>query len=191
MELLECTLAIDDLDGFVADIGEIGDRHDVTVQAFDARYVADPSHLERAVKLADRAIARGTNVARDRAVEILLYAAGRRQIDRALEMGVGEGENRSVILVDTGSTGNEGGREAEDDGEIDAVDGEEPDADETAALEELAELDAVVEREPTLESRNEETLCAFFDVTDAERGATDAPLGTLVRERVALLEVEK
>ena len=191
MELLECTLSVDDLDGFVADIGAIGDRHGVTIQAFDARYVADPSPLERAVELADRAIARGTNVARDRAVEILLYAAGRRQIDRALEMGLSEGETRAVVLVDTGSTGNEGGREAEDDGEIDAVDGEEPDADETAALEELAELDAVVEREPTLESRNEETLCAFFDVTDAERGATDAPLGTLVRERVALLEVEK
>ena len=191
MELLECTLSVDDLDGFVADIGAIGDRHGVTIQAFDARYVADPSHLERAVELADRAIARGTNVARDRAVEILLYAAGRRQIDRALEMGVGEGENRSVLLVDAGSTGNEGGREAEGGGKTDTWDGNEPHTDETAALEDLAELDAVVERKPTLEFRDEETLCAFFDITDAERGATDASLRALVRERVALLEVEK
>ena len=184
MELLECTLSVDDLDGFVADIGEIGDRHDVTVQAFDARYVADPFHLERAVELADRAIARGTNVARDRAVEILLYAAGRRQIDRALEMGVSEGENRAVVLVDTDSTGNEGVQRA--NGDVTGGNGPE-----TAALEELVELDAVVATEPTLNSQDVATLCPFFNITDAERGATDASLGALVHERVALLEVAK
>ncbi|WP_226039898.1 KEOPS complex subunit Cgi121 [Natrinema sp. DC36] len=168
MELLECRLAIDDLDSFVAEIGEVGDRHGVTIQAFDSRYVADRPHLERAVKLADRAIERGENVARDRAVEMLLYAAGRRQIDRALEMGVGEGDNRAVVLVD-GDTGDT----------------------EAAALEDLEELNAFVEREPTLESQDEETLCEFFEITDAERGATDASLSALVGERVALLEVEK
>ncbi|SDK98410.1 KEOPS complex subunit Cgi121 [Natronorubrum texcoconense] len=184
MELLECTLSVDDLDRFVAEIGAIGDRHDVTVQAFDARYVADRAHLERAVELADRAIARGTNVARDRAVEILLYAAGRRQIDRALEMGVGEGENRAVLLVDTGSTGNEGGRGTNDDTEA-------PTGSEMAARAALTELEALVAAEPTLDARDDATLCDFFDITDAERGATDASLGDLVRERVALLEVEK
>ncbi|WP_137291192.1 KEOPS complex subunit Cgi121 [Natronorubrum halophilum] len=175
MRVLECTLAIGDLDAFVARIGEIGDRHETTIQAFDARYVADRTHLERSVELADRAIARGENVARDRAVEILLYAAGRRQIDRALEMGVSEGESEAVVLVTDVSTGNEGVR---DDAE-------------TATLEELAELDAVVATGPTLERRNEATLCAFFEITDAEREATDASLAALVHERVALLNVEK
>ncbi|MXV61557.1 KEOPS complex component [Natronorubrum sp. JWXQ-INN-674] len=177
MEVFECTLSIDDLDAFVAELGDVGDRHGVTIQAFDARYVADRAHLERSVELADRAIARGENIARDRAVEILLYAAGRRQIDRALEMGVGEGETRAVILIDDGSGGTEGG----------------PSEAETAARNGLADLDAVVATEPTLEfeGRGEETLCAFFDVTDAERAATDASLAELVGERVALLEVEK
>ncbi|PCR92007.1 KEOPS complex subunit Cgi121 [Natrinema ejinorense] len=168
MELLECRLAIDDLDSFVADLGEIGDRHGVTIQAFDSRYVADRRHLERAVELADRAIERDENVARDRAVEILLYAAGRRQIDRALEMGVSEGGDRAVVLVDGGS-----------------------DEDETTALEAVEKLDAFVERESTLETQDPETLCEFFDITDAERTATDTSLSALVRERVALLEVEK
>ena len=184
MELFECTLAIDDLDTFVADLGVIGDRHGVTIQAFDARYVADRAHLERAVELADRAIDRGENVARDRAVEILLYAAGRRQIDRALEMGVDEGETRAVVLLDsdTDSTGNEGDR-----------DGDRGDSNrsERAALEAVTDLNAVVAREPTLDEDDEETLTAFFEITDAERAATDATLGELVRERVALLEVEK
>ncbi|WP_247003549.1 KEOPS complex subunit Cgi121 [Halosolutus gelatinilyticus] len=175
MELLECRLEIDGLDSFVRDLGAIGDRRGVTVQAFDARYVADRRHLERAVDLADRAIVRGENVARDRAVEILLYAAGRRQIDRALEMGVTEGPNRAVILVDADAA----------DGEGDAG------ANEAAALEDLEALDAVVGTEPTIEGDHAETLRDFFDVTDAERAATDATLATLVRERVALLEVEK
>ncbi|MFP8953431.1 KEOPS complex subunit Cgi121 [Natrialbaceae archaeon A-arb3/5] len=174
MELLECRLAIDDLDSFVADLGEIGDRHGTTVQAFDARYVADRRHLERAVELADRAIDRDEAIARDRAVEILLYAGGRRQINRAFEMGVSEGENEAVILVDA-----ESANRADESG------------DERETIEAITDLDAVVEETPTLDERNEATLCAFFEITDAERKATDASLSALVRERVALLEVEK
>ncbi|RQG95074.1 KEOPS complex subunit Cgi121 [Natrarchaeobius chitinivorans] len=173
MELLECRLSVDDLDAFVSRLGEIGDDHGVTIQAFDARYVADRNHLERAVELADRSIERGENVARDRAVEILLYAAGRRQIDRALEMGVGEGGNRAVILIAGDETS-----------EVD-------DARESAALEALEELEAVASLEATLAEPDERTLCDFFEITDAERAATDASLSALVRERVALLEVEK
>ncbi len=162
MEVLEGRLEIDDLDAVVARLGEIGEERDVTIQAFDARYVADARHLERAVELADRAIERGENVARDRAVEILLYAAGRRQIDDALEMGVSAGENRVVVLVDG-------------DDEVGA----------------LADLESLVEPEPTLGEYDEGLLCSFFGVTEAEREATEASLGDLVRERVALLEVEK
>ncbi|ELY90618.1 KEOPS complex Cgi121-like subunit [Natrialba hulunbeirensis JCM 10989] len=172
-ELLECRLAVDDLDAFVTDLGEISERHGVTIQAFDARYVAGQQHLQRTVEFADRAIDRGENVARDRAVEILLYAAGRRQIDQALEMGVSEGETRAVVLIDhAGST--ENGR-----GDLEA------------AREAITELETFVEPEPTLDDTDEETLQSFFDITGAERAATDASLGALVRERVALLEVEK
>ncbi|AXR76394.1 KEOPS complex subunit Cgi121 [Natrarchaeobaculum sulfurireducens] len=178
MRVLECRLAVDDLDSFVADLGTIGERHGVTIQAFDAHYVADRDHLERAVELADRAIERGENIARDRAVEILLYAAGRRQIDRALEMGVGEGENRAVILIDAGPSDDADG---DTDRETRAA----------AACEQVRGLDAIGSQEPTLERTDAETLCAFFDITEAERAATDASLSALVRERVALLEVEK
>lgn len=176
MRVLECRLAIDDLEAFLADVGAVADRHGVTIQAFDARYVAGRRHLERAVELADRAIDRGENVARDRAVEILLYAAGRRQIDRALEMGVGEGETEAVVLIDAGPAA-----DTDEDGE----------RREAAALEAATDLDAVESVAPTLESVDQGTLCDFFEITDAERAATDATLGALVRERVALLEVEK
>jgi len=167
MELLEGTVTVGDIDAFVETLGEIGDRHDVTVQAFDARYIAGSRHLERAVTLADRAFDRGENTARDRAVEILLYAAGRRQINQALEMGLSEGAaQRAVILVD----------------------GEGANGDEAGALEALS---AIVKAKPTLEAGEGSRLREFFEITDAELAATDAPLEALVCERVALLEVEK
>ena len=80
-----------DVDAFVDRLGSIGGANDVTVQAFDARYVVSRRHLERALEVADRERERGEGIVRDRGVEITLYAAGRRQIDRAMEMGVSTG----------------------------------------------------------------------------------------------------
>ena len=169
MAVLVGKLGVEDLDGFVEELGAIGERHGVTIQAFDARYVAGRRHLDRAVTLADRAIERGENVAHDRAVEILLYAAGRRQIDRALEMGVSPGETDAVVLVDGP--------------------GDEQRA--VEALErEFGDLECVPANE-SLSTGDADTLAAFFGVTDEERNVTDASLEALVCERVALLDVEK
>lgn len=162
MRLVEGTVDVDDVDAFVETLGDVGDDYECAVQAFDADYVAGRPHLESAVRHANRAFARGENVAHDRSVEILLYAAGRRQIRRALEMGVSAGETRAVVVVDG------------DD---------EPGA--------VASLENVVTLEPALDRRDEATLTAFFDISDAERAATDASLIDLVCERVALLDVEK
>ncbi|USZ70642.1 KEOPS complex subunit Cgi121 [Natronosalvus halobius] len=189
MELLAGRLHVDNLDSFVADLGGIGDTHDVTIQAFDARYVAGRRHLERAVALADRAIERGENIARDRAVEILCYAAGRRQIDRALEMGVDEGESDVVVLVD--GAGNELATrtDLEDRFGLESVSTlETADGDVDADAEIDVGVDAGVD--PDVDA-DPDTLRSFFEISDAERSATTASLQDLVCERVALLEVEK
>ncbi|WP_224270617.1 KEOPS complex subunit Cgi121 [Haloprofundus salinisoli] len=164
MRLVEGDARIEDIDAVVAALGDIADEHETTVQAFDARYVVDRLHLERAVELADRAISRGENVARDRAVEVLLYAAGRRQIDQAFEMGLREGLVSLVVLVD-------GGAEAV---AVDAV-ADELNLDET----------------PTLGEYDRDRLFEFFDVTELELAATEGTLSDTVHERVALLDVEK
>jgi KEOPS complex subunit Cgi121 len=165
VRVVEGVATVEDVDGFVATLGDIGDEHDCAVQAFDADYVADRAHLEAAVAHANRAFERDENVATDRAVEILLYAAGRRQIRRALAMGVDEGESAVVVVVDS-----------------------EPlqDGDEAAAASAVADLldeRATLGGDPT-------TLWEFFDVSDAERAVVD-DLSGVVRERVALLDVEK
>ena len=162
MRFVEGVADVESVDAFVSSVGEVAESTGATVQVFDARYVVGEEHLRRAVELADRAIERGENVARDRAVEILLYAAGRRQIDDALAMGVSEGEAPVVALVD-------GGDEA------------------TAA----ARLRELFEEEATLGRYDDELVRAFFDVTEAELAAVDGDVESLVSERVALLNVEK
>ncbi|ADQ65832.1 KEOPS complex Cgi121-like subunit [Halogeometricum borinquense DSM 11551] len=162
MKFIEGVATVEDVNAFVTDVGAIADETGATVQVFDARYVVSEKHLRRAVELADRAIERGENVARDRAVEMLLYAAGRRQIDDALAMGVSEGETPVVALVDGG--------------------------DEAKAAAQLRDL--FTERQ-TLGRYDDERVRDFFDVTDAELAAVDGDLESLVCERVALLNVEK
>lgn len=164
MERLTGTAAIDDLDSFLEKLDRIGEEYACAVQAFDARYVASPDHLERAVTLANRATERGETIARERSVEVLLYAAGRRQINRAFEIGVTEGEQEVVIVVD----------------------GE----DESGAVEALSEHVEPADWEPG-DQADEGRIVEFYGVTDAERAATDASLEELVCERVALLVVER
>jgi KEOPS complex subunit Cgi121 len=154
-----------DTDAFVAALGEVADAHGVTAQAFDARLVVSERHLERALELADRERSRGDAIARERAVEVLLYAAGRRQIDRALELGVGPGETPAVVLV--------------------AADG---DGNETAAADAVGDLLVPAD---TPGAFDPDRVCSFFGITETERAATDATLEDLVLERVALLVVER
>ena len=160
MRVVEGVASVEDVDAFVARLGDIGDEHGCAVQAFDADHVADRVHLESAVTHANRAFERGENVASDRAVEILLYAAGRRQIRRALAMGVDEGECEVAVVVD----------------------GDE----EEAAASAVADL---LDERPTL-GGDPATLREFFGVSDAEQRVVD-DLSGVVRERVALLDVEK
>jgi len=167
MQVLEGHLLVEDLDELLKTLDEIASATQTTVQAFDADYVVSEAHLERALERADRAIARGENVARDRAVEILCYAAGRRQINRALEMGLREGENRVVVLVDSG------------------------DGNETAEQVALDRLREHVDEAAVLGEYDEATVRAFFDIGDVELAAVEGSLPDLVLERVALLDVEK
>lgn len=200
MRLLEGDLAVEDTDALVEVLDAVGAEHGCAVQAFDARLVAGRPHLESAVAHANRAVARDEAVARDRSVEILLYAAGRRQIRRALRLGVDEGAGPAVLLADAdervgaepASAGgardadapSARGRPTEADGARDA------DAREASVLDALRERLSLEER-PTLAETDADAVRAFFDVGEREWAATGAGLSRLIRERVALLDVEK
>ncbi len=168
MELLVGRATVEDLDDFVARLGAIGEQHGATVQAFDARYVVDRAHLQRAVDLADRAIDRGEAIADDRAMEILCYAAGTRQIREALSIGLRRGEDVPLIVLA------DGGDEAEALAEIEVL----LTATGSATGVQVGDYD-------------EALVCDFYDIGEAEREATTAGIPALVRERVALLVVER
>ncbi len=187
MEVVAGSAAVADVDAFLAELSAVGERHGCAVQAFDARYVVGHEHLARAVALADRAFERGENVARDRAVEILLYAAGRRQIDRAVEMGVGEGEGDVVVVA--AAPPDEGGKGGGDADPAPAGEGS-PEDREAAAAEAVAGMLGPT-AEYGVEGYDADLVRAFFDVPDAEVAAAKGDVADLVLERVALLAVNK
>ncbi|WP_435065235.1 KEOPS complex subunit Cgi121 [Halobaculum sp. EA56] len=193
MRLVEGAARVDDLDAFLADLTAVGAETGCTVQAFDARYVVDREHLARALDLADRAIERGENVARDRGVEVMLYAAGRRQIDRALTMGVREDGGPVVVLVAAdsaaGGAGDDGsGGSGEDDGRDGGREDADPSEREAEAAERVADL---LEPAETLGEYDEALVRDYFDVSETELTATAGTLADVVHERVALLDVRK
>ena len=180
VRLVAGTFAIDDLDDFLADLDGIAAETGAVVQAFDADLVVSAAQLSEAARLAARAIARGEAVARDPGVEIMLYAAGSRQIDRALELGVSEGERAAVVVVaDFG----------------DASGADRPVADLDAAVDAVRKLAVDAVADPAAAgfpvAFDEDRVREFYGVTDRELAATTGDLADVVRERVALLDVEK
>ncbi len=185
--LIHGTASIDDLDEFLARLDAVADETGAVVQAFDAGLVVSQAHLSEAIRLAARSIARGEAVARDPGVEVLLYAAGRRQIDRALDLGVSEGEQRTVVIA----------------ADFEAVPGAgRPAADLDAAIEALAGTlhsadagppspDGSMADDDTPFDYDEDRVREFYGIADRELAATAGGLADIVRERVALLDVEK
>jgi KEOPS complex subunit Cgi121 len=198
MELVEGVAEIENVDRLIERLGEIGATHGCVITAFDARYLVGRTHVEQAVELAKRAVRRGENVADDRAIEVLLYAAGRRQIDRAIEIGVPAGEEPVVVCVEHGEDGDWSERaNAGDAGSEDGDGGNDGDGGDIERRERAA-AEAVrgalgPEFEPTavLGAYDEALVREFYAISEAELRATDVGITALVGERVALLDVEK
>lgn len=73
-------------------------RHSV-IQAMDASMIVSGRHAAFAAEKAMAAFAEGRNVAKDPGIEILRYASGQRQIERALMLGISNTTERAVLVV--------------------------------------------------------------------------------------------
>lgn len=158
---------IKDVKAFIARLSAIGKECHVTVQAVNADLIAGRGHLEFAADKAVEAFRNKANLARDPGMELMLFLRGRRQIEKALEMGVREGKNNVAI----------------------AIFGDDPGCAEGGARALLDEVDGQV---VDYDHRKDEALMRLFEITPAEVevvGGDRIPL--LVRERSALLELEK
>jgi len=167
MRVLERTAVVEDIDGFLNELDAVRNEHEVAVQAFDARYIVSRLHVKEAVKKARRSFERGENVADTLSMEILLYAAGTRQIDVATSIGLRAGEHDAVFVV-VGDN-------------------------ETAEEDATKEIRTMTEDDSNDFAYGEESLLLdFFGLTDEEMDAVgNDRLEYLVLERAALLDVNK
>jgi KEOPS complex subunit Cgi121 len=168
IQIISGTINITNLPGFLKQLADIGEPHNITVQAVNTDLLTGSRHLTFAVKKAIRSFESGRNIANNLGMEIMLYAAGTRQIERALGLGVMIGENR-IALVLVGENGIE------------------------ETLVHVSELLDTVD--PTVldySGAKKDGILEFFSITPDELGAVDeGNIPELVLERVALVDIIK
>ena len=93
---------IKDVEAFISQVLQFSNEERVVLQVMDATMVYSKDHLLSATLHATRACEQGTNATGRLGLEIMLYAAGERQIDKAIKkMGVKNGKQRiAVVLTD-------------------------------------------------------------------------------------------
>ncbi|VVB84511.1 Regulatory protein Cgi121 [uncultured archaeon] len=99
IHILEGTIFIDDVEGFLDKIKKISKEKNITIQALDADKLAGKEHIRFAVEKAMNSFKAGTNIANDLAKEIMLYTAGTRQISKAMRLGIHKGENNIALVA--------------------------------------------------------------------------------------------
>ncbi|MCD1294510.1 hypothetical protein CUJ83_05785 [Methanocella sp. CWC-04] len=158
---------ISDVRSFLKSLAEIGKKYGIIVQAVNADRVAGRPHMEFSVIKAVESFKNNRNLARDMGMEVMLYLRGRRQIEKALEMGVKEGGNNiAIAIIGEGA--------------------------EKALQEVQARLDVVDESVVDYTHDKDETLMKLFEITPAELEIVGKErIPELVKERSALLEFEK
>ena len=162
IQILEGTIFIGNKELFLKKIKEISMEKNLAIQAFDADKLAGKEHLIFAIEKALDSFKKGTNIANDLAKEIMLYAAGMRQINRAVKIGVHDGLN-NIALVAVG----------------DMID--------LSAFDEIMPCNVL----EYIGSKNS-ALVEIFNITQEEIEAVGAEkIPELVLERVALVDVMK
>jgi KEOPS complex subunit Cgi121 len=90
---------IKNVDSFVEHLLRFSKEENLIIQAFDATVVYGKDHLISAIFHAQRAFKQGRNATNSLALEILLYAAGERQIQKALKkIGVKKGKQQIAFI---------------------------------------------------------------------------------------------
>ncbi len=99
IQILEGTIVIDDTEKFLQRLKKMSKEKNTAIQALNADKLAGEEHIRFAVEKAISSFEKGRNVSKDLAKEIMLYAAGTRQINRAMRLGVHNGKNNIALVV--------------------------------------------------------------------------------------------
>lgn len=149
----------------------LASRYGCVIQALDADKVASDEHLLFAAKKALQAFSRGRNIAKDPGMEILRYASGERQIERALSIGISSTTSRVALVLAPGPGNFGAGRGAK------------------CKFPKASELSCVVEEDGLGCSFKEDAVKEAFGISEDELlVAGRARIPDLVLERVALAD---
>jgi len=97
--IIGATGKIQDVNSFMINLHKVSQHHKISIQVFNASYIFGKDHLLSAYEHARRSFKQGTNATNTLAMEILLYAAGERQIQKALrKLGLQKGLDDIVLL---------------------------------------------------------------------------------------------
>ncbi|HMB46292.1 MAG TPA: KEOPS complex subunit Cgi121 [Candidatus Methanoperedens sp.] len=162
ISILEGEIFIEDIEMFLRKIKEKRKSKDTVILALDADKLAGEKHLKFAIEKAMNSFKTGRNIAKDPGKEIMLYAAGTRQINRAMKIGVHNGKN-NIALVGIGN-------------DIDL-----------SVFDEITSGNVL-----QYDQSKNRVLMDFFNITDEEIKAVGVDkVPELVLERVALVDVMK
>ena len=78
---------------------DLQSRHGCIVQALDADMIAGERHIRFAAEKALAAFSEARNIAKDAGMEIMRYASGERQIEKALFMRISDRTERIALVL--------------------------------------------------------------------------------------------
>ena len=164
---------IQDVEVFLQQLLAFSTEENLVIQALDAAVVYGKDHLISATQHAQRAFEQHTNSTNTLALEILLYAAGERQIQKAIKkMGVKKGK-QTIAFVIVGKT-----KRSTKGKPFDTI------------RDSLLQMLALTGDDTVLEGTND-TL-KRFGITDQEkRSVPEDHYGDLILEKIALVDVIK
>ncbi|MDV0446917.1 hypothetical protein MsAg5_07810 [Methanosarcinaceae archaeon Ag5] len=92
-------MSIKNLPFFLESLGSYCEDHTLTIQGFDERKVADIDHLLFAIHRTKESFSNHTNAAKNPGLEMMRFASGQRQIDKAYSMGLATGDNKCIFAI--------------------------------------------------------------------------------------------
>jgi len=159
---------IKDIDNFLQQLSRLAKDNNIVIQAFDADLIYGKKHLISAVEHAVRSIERKKNTTNSLEMEILLYASGERQLKLAIpKMGVKKGKvNIAFVLFNE---------------KLDFS---------YLLIKKLLE-DLSLKRDDKVLEGNKNTLCKFGLNENEINTVKKAKYGSLILEKVAMVDIIK
>ena len=98
-EIFGGSVSISDVNGFMERIQVFSKKNSLMIQCFNADLIFDRIHLVSTVEHAMRSYDEGRMTTNSIEMELMIYAAGERQLKNAIpKMGVNDGENNIAVV---------------------------------------------------------------------------------------------